>query len=194
MRLILGSQSPQRKEILQFFSHPFEQISPSFDERLIAYHGDPIDYVQTLSIGKSNSLISHHPESVILTADTVVYSENKIFNKPHNEEEGFEMLCTLQGGVHTVYTAVTAAYRNEQYTECASTKVHFHSLNEMQLQLYHKAFRGIDKAGGYGIQMAGSIIVKKLEGCFYNVMGLPLSATQNVLQKVGIDLWHYLCS
>lgn len=192
MRLILGSQSPRRKEILSFFSYPFEQTSPNFAEELVPYTGDPIEYAKILSKGKAQSLASHFPKAAILTADTLVYKDEKIMGKPSDEDAAFEMLKKLNGSWHTVFTSVTALLGNKEVTDCAETKILFHPLSPFQLKQYHQAFKGTDKAGGYSIQMGGSVIVKRIEGCFYNVMGLPISLTCKVLGEIGIDLWRYL--
>jgi septum formation protein len=192
MRLILGSQSPRRREILNYFLIPFDQLSPPFDERLIPYEGDPADYAITLSKGKAAALAALNLDAVVLAADTCVHINDKIMEKPADEKEALEMLRELNGSWHTVYTAVTAQVGEKESTLCAQTRVQFHQVSEDDLMLYHKAFNGTDKAGGYGIQQAGSLIVKRMEGCFYNVMGLPLSATCQVLRNAGIDLWHHL--
>lgn len=192
MRLILGSQSPRRKEILSFFSYPFEQLSPHFAEELVPYTGDPVAYVETLSKGKADSLAHKFPKAVILAADTMVYKEGKMLGKPENEEAAFEMLTELNGSWHTVYSAVTAQAGDHAITLTEETRVQFHEVHDHELARYHRAFKSTDKAGGYGIQLGGSVIVKRIEGCFYNVMGLPLSATCQVLKRQGIDLWHFL--
>ncbi len=194
MRLILGSQSPRRREILNFFSIPFEQIASHFAEELVPFEGDPVFYASSLSEGKASSLITHYPKAVILTADTVVFKEGKIFNKPADEQENFAMLKELNGSWHSVFTAVTAINGIHTCTVCEETRVQFHNLTDPQLHLYHRAFQGTDKAGGYSIQLGGSLIVKRMEGCFYNAMGLPTHALQKVLNEVGINLWHYLPS
>lgn len=191
-RLILGSQSPRRREILSFFSYPFEQISPNFAEELVSFEGDVEAYTKKLSTGKANSLIHRFPKATILTADTVVFKDGKIFNKPANDEEALKMLREFNGSWQSVFTSVTARNHEIESTDCEETKVLFHKVTETQLRLYHEAFNGNDKAGGYGIQMGGSVIVKRMEGCFYNVMGLPIAAVCTVLKKVGIDLWHSL--
>ncbi len=192
MRLILGSQSPRRREILSFFSLPFEQVSPSFDEDAIPFDGDPIAYSKHLSEGKALSLKSTFTDAVILTADTVVYKEGTLYGKPSNEAEAFQILSALNGSWHQVFTAVTATRQDKMITAYDETKVLFHSISPEQIHLYYKAFHGFDKAGGYGIQDGGHVIVKRMEGCFYNVMGLPINALQKVLHAVGIDLWNYL--
>lgn len=194
MRLILGSQSSRRSEILNYFSIPFEQVSSHFAEEIVPFEGDPIQYASILSEGKALSLTSRYPKATILTADTVVFKEGKIFNKPADEQENFAMLKELNGSWHSVFTAVTAIHGMTKCTVCDETRVQFHHLTDPELQLYHRAFQGTDKAGGYSIQMGGSVIVKRMEGCFYNAMGLSIGALQKVLKEVGIDLWHYLPS
>lgn len=190
--LILGSQSPRRKEILEFFKLPFEQHSPPYDESSLPFEGDPISYVQELAKGKALSLQSKFPDKVIVTADTIVFKEGKLFCKPESDKESFEMLKTFNGSWHTVYTAVCAMQGKKIALDYEETQVLFHQLTEEQLHHYHIAFQGKDKAGGYGIQMGGSIIIKRIEGCFYNVMGLPITALRNALLEMGVDLWHYV--
>ncbi|MCH9626685.1 MAG: dTTP/UTP pyrophosphatase [Chlamydiales bacterium] len=192
MQLILGSQSPRRQEILSFFACPFTQVSPPFDEALIPFENDPTAYTQTLSRGKALSLVERYPNAIILTADTCVWKEGKLFEKPADDKEALEMLHALNGARHTVYTAVTAKLGEKEETLCQQTHIQFHHLSTDQLELYHRAFTGTDMAGGYGIQKSGSVIVKWMEGCFYNVMGLPITATCEVLSAMGMDLWHYL--
>lgn len=191
-RLILGSTSPRRQEILSFFSFPFEQLSPYFAEELVPFEGDPISYANTISKGKADSLASRYPQAVILTADTIVFKEGKLFLKPSDDDEALAMLTELNGSWHSVFTSVTVHSGDQQWTQCEETKVLFHTLSPEQLKFYHKAFKGTDKSGGYGIQTGGSVIVKRMEGCFYNVMGLPLGTVRILLEKGGIDLWHYL--
>ena len=190
--LILGSSSPRRKEILGFFKLPFEQSSPPFDEDAIPFTGDPVAYTRKLSEGKALSLREHFPQEVILTADTVVFKEGKLFCKPKSSDENLAMLREFNGKWQTVFTSVTAACGNKQVTEYAQTHLLFHDIEEEQLMHYYQAFSGQEMAGGYGVQMGGSIIIKRMEGCFYNVMGLPITATRSVLKEMGIDLWRYL--
>lgn len=192
MRIILGSQSPRRKEILGFFSLPFEQIKPDFDEEKIEFQGDAIAYAQTLSEGKAAAIAQKHHQAIIITADTVVFCRGKIYNKPADDKEAFHMLSELVGNWHSVFTSLTVRTDADQYSKVEETRVLFHPLSAQQIRLYHTAFNSTDKAGGYGIQMAGSLIVERMEGCFYNVMGLPINALKELLLKIGIDLWDYL--
>ncbi len=190
--LILGSQSPRRKEILGFFSIPFTQAISGFDEEAVPFQGDPVSYVKTLSEGKSAALASHYPDSVILTADTVVYQNGKIFNKPANDAEALQMLDGFVGSWQSVFTSITVRQGAKVFTEVEETKVLFNTPSKDQLRHYHKKLHSADFAGGYGVQMAGSLIINRIEGCFYNIMGLPINTLSRTLAKVDIDLWCYL--
>lgn len=192
MRLILGSSSPRRKEILNYFSYPFKQVSHPFMEDEVIFKGDPSLYAIEIAKAKAEALAATYPNEIILTADTTVFHEGGILNKPKTEQEGFEMLKKLNGNCHSVFTAVVARCDDKAFVDCEETRIYFRKVSEEKLKLYHAAFNGLDKAGGYGIQMGGSVIVERIEGCFYNVMGMPLGALQKVLSKMGIDIWHYL--
>lgn len=192
MKLILGSQSPRRKEILNFFSLPFEQVSPSFDEESVPFDGHPQSYVTTLSAGKAHSLRDRFPKRVIITADTIVYKDGKIFGKPRNKDEAFQNLRELVGHWHTVFTGITVCYFDAEVHVVENTRVLFNSLSDQEIHHYQDSLHCADKAGGYMIQGAGSLIVNRIEGCYYNVMGLPVNALRQALQEIGIDLWQHL--
>jgi septum formation protein len=192
MRLILGSQSPRRKEILSFFAVPFVQIPSAFDEESVLFQGDPIRYAQDLALKKSDELAQRFSDDVILTADTVVYFEGNIYNKPKDEKGAHEMLRKLSGNWHQVFTAVTVRKQGIAFSGIEETKILFHPLTEQQIDLYHQSCSYLDKAGAYAIQQAGSILVARIEGCYYNVMGLPINILKELLLKTGIDLWKYL--
>ncbi len=190
--LILGSQSPRRKEILSFFSLPFQQASSSFDEDLVPFEGDPQAYAQAIAKGKSDDLLRRFPDALILTADTVVYREGKVYNKPKDEEEAFRYLKELVGTWHSVFTAVRLRLNEEEHAITEETRVQFNALSPALIRHYHSRIHWADKAGGYAIQMAGGLIVKKIDGCYYNVMGLPINAVRTLLGKFGIELWAYV--
>lgn len=192
MRLILGSKSPRRHEILSYFSIPFEQISSNFDEEKVIFEGDPEAFAKIIAIGKANDLATLYPEAIILTADTVVYKSGKVYGKPIDEEEAAAILSELQGSSHMVYTAVCVISEGNMYTGIEETKVYFNPLTPLQIHRYLQALHWADKAGGYSAQLAGSLIMPKIEGSFYNVMGLPIHTVAKLLKDVGIDLWDYL--
>ncbi|MEN9343547.1 MAG: Maf-like protein [Chlamydiota bacterium] len=192
MPFILGSGSPRRKEILSLFKLPFIQVSSGFNEDTISFKEDPAEYAKELSIAKAKALSLQFPTDPILTADTVVFFQGKIFNKPLDKQEAFFMLKSLSGKWHQVFTAVSLYYNEQVTTQCEQTKILMHTLSDEQIQLYHAHDPCLDKAGAYAIQGSGGLLVEKIEGCYYNVMGLPIHALQQILLKAGIDLWHYL--
>lgn len=192
MKLVLGSQSPRRAEILRFFHLPFLQTSPHFDEASIPFRGNPQVYVQELAKGKADSLIEDFSNSIILTADTIVYQKGKIYGKPNNEEQASRFLEDLSGKWHSVWTGLTLYSKGKYFCAEEETSVLFHSLTDEQKQLYYQSLPIMDKAGAYMIQGAGSLIVQRIEGCYYNVMGLPVSALNKILLSIGIDLWKHL--
>jgi len=192
MRLILGSQSPRRKEILSYFDLPFTQATPPFDEEAVPFDGDHVKYVCTLAEGKALSLSSVYPDSLILTADTIVWKSGKLYGKPSNSQEAFLILSELVGQWHSVFTAVSLFHNGTVSTTYEETKVLFNSLTPDEIRHYHTKLHLTDKAGGYAIQMAGGLIVNKIDGCYYNVMGFPINSVRTLLLKAGIDLWNYL--
>ncbi len=192
MKILLGSQSPRRKEILSFFKIDFIQATSDFDEDQVPFQNNPSEFVKILSKGKADTLSFRYPNLPILTADTIVYREGKIFQKPKNRQEAAESLTELSGKWHSVFTGLTLNFKGIDYQGFDETKVLFNSISHNQLECYLNSLPYHDKAGGYMIQGAGSIIVNKIEGCYYNVMGLPIHLLNNLLQNIGIDLWHYL--
>lgn len=190
VQIILGSQSPRRQEILSYFAIPFQQVAPIFDEDAIPFYDDPEGFVCQLSKGKADSLRQQFPHAVIITADTIVYRLGKIFGKPRNLEEAFQFLSELAGQWHTVYTGVSVCYKEKEFHRAEGTKVLFNALNSDQIRHYHGKIYWADKAGGYAIQKEGGLIIRRIEGCYYNVMGFPINTVNDLLNMIGIDLWN----
>lgn len=188
MHCILGSASPRRAAILEFFDIDFIQIPSCFREESIPFSGDPVLYVRTLAEAKGAELSSRHPEALILTADTVVYLDGKIYNKPVDEEEATRFLLELSGKEHFVYTALSVSKRGTVKTEIEKTGVTFYPIEKETIPNYLHAIGYQDKAGGYSVERGGSLLVRKFDGCYYNVLGLPLHALQVLLHSEGIDL------
>ncbi|MBA2727413.1 MAG: septum formation protein Maf [Parachlamydiaceae bacterium] len=192
MLLILGSQSPRRAEIMGYFSLPFEQMNSGFDEESVHFNGDSKAYVTELSESKAEVLAAKYPERPILTADTVVYRNGKIYNKPQDELEAIAMLNELAGGWHSVFTGVSLRLGNKHFSKVGETQVLFNFLTKDEIQKYNSSLHLYDKAGSYQLQGAGGIIVKEVKGCYYNVVGLPINVVRELLNEIGIDLWNYL--
>ncbi len=191
-QLILGSNSPRRREILGFFSIPFTQASPNFDEDAVPYENPPEDFVCRLSLGKAKSLASLHPHAIILTADTIVYREGKIYGKPKDRQDAHRILRELSGEWHEVYTGITLTKGDKVFSKAEKTRVLFNPLTDQEISHYHNSIECSDKAGAYGIQQGGGVVIRKIEGCFYNVMGLPINTLRELFSNIGIDLWRWL--
>jgi septum formation protein len=187
--LLLGSSSPRRQEILRYFSLPFRAVASGFDETQVPYEGRPAAYAEEVARRKAAALVLAHPEATILTADTVVALGSRLFLKPESHQEAKSMLSELSGKEHTVYTGVAVAQGEKLFSDVESTRVCFVELSPDEIDKYVNLLSPLDKSGGYAIQQGGGIIVKRIEGCYYNVMGLPLQTTRRLLGKAGIDLW-----
>lgn len=173
-RIILASQSPRRQELLKMLDLPFEILaSTSFNEE-IPVHLAPHQVPEELAKQKA-AQVKLQPHDLLITADTVVLLDNKILGKPHTTEGAIEMLSQLQGRIHTVVTGVCITSQKRQESFSCHTQVHFAPLSQEQIVHYVKTYQPLDKAGAYGIQeWIGAVAVSKIEGSFYNVMGLPL--------------------
>jgi septum formation protein len=190
--LILASQSPRRQEILGYFSLPFKAVTSHFDEGLIPFEDNPTDFVVQIALGKAKALLSSFPNDAILAADTTVYREGKNYGKPANVEEAFQALSELAGQWHSVFTGLALVKDNQIWTTYEETRVLFNPLTPEEIRHYHKKLHWSDKAGGYAVQMAGGLAINRIEGCYYNVMGLPINSVRRLLLNVEIDLWNYL--
>jgi len=190
--IVLGSQSPRRKEILGFFDLPFETATSNFDEDSVPFNKDPADYALALARGKATALKKQYPDAIILTADTVVHKSGKVYNKAKDLEEAFSFLTDLAGQWHSVFTAVYAMKGDQEHHAWEETKVLFNPLSPDEIRHYHSKIHWEDKAGGYAIQMGAGLIVSRIEGCYYNVMGLPINSVRKLLKKFDIELWDYV--
>jgi septum formation protein len=192
IRLILASQSPRRKEILSYFTLPFEQVVPPYCEESVPYCGEPERYVKTLSEGKNRSLERLYPSGTILSADTIVCCEGKLYGKPESLEQAIQFLNALQGKWHTVMTAVSLSHAGAIETVVTETNVLIRSMDNQEIAEYLHRIKWSDKAGGYMVQQGGGMIVERIEGCFTNVMGLPIGALNQLFKSIGIHLTQWI--
>jgi septum formation protein len=181
-KLILASNSPRRKEILRASGFDFEVIvrptSEEFDQAM-AHQEVP----EFLAKKKAECFNDFDDNYLILTADTVVVLENKIINKPENQQQAFEMLSALSGKTHKVITGVCIKNGSEYDNFIDITKVAFDELTEAEIWFYIKNHHPMDKAGAYGVQdFIGMIGIPKIEGSFYTVMGLPVHLIYKALK------------
>ncbi len=190
MKIVLGSNSPRRKEVLEELKLSFKTITNNFDESLIEYKSSPEQYVKELAKAKAESLeplVS--ADTLLLCGDTIVFSKGKIYPKPSDLDEAFGFLKHLSGETHEVYSGLCLAYKNKYYIAFDKTTVSFRTLSDSMIKTYFNLIEPLDKAGGYAIQGAGSLIVSKIDGCYFNVMGMPMNALIEVFEKSGYNLW-----
>lgn len=187
MRYVLASASERRKELLQRIVKDFDILVSNFDEEKVIYNKDIEAYVIELAYGKAKDVLSKVAEdSVIIAADTIVVHNGEILGKPKSPEDAFRMLKLLSGNVHRVYSAVVVINNLNKRIEkeCLFTEVKFSELTEKEIMEYIKTGEPLDKAGAYGIQGLGGLFVEKINGCYYNVVGLPLNLLNKMIKKV----------
>jgi len=185
-RLVLASRSPRRQELLNQVGISFSVRKANIDESEITAH-HPIEKVKQLAVLKGKSVPFKHNE-VILSADTVVAHKQKIFEKPINKVDAYQMISQLSGDVHDVFTGVMIRSVNDEIVFAERTKVEFWPLSVKEIEKYAATNEPYDKAGAYGIQSLGAIFVKRIIGDYYNVVGLPISRVVKELRKFGVDL------
>ena len=188
MKIILASQSPRRKELLERMGiRDFETISPNVDES--AFHGlPPEELVRRLSAEKAAAVAGRVGEdAIVIAADTVVALEGAVLGKPADELDAFKMLSALSGVRHQVYTGVTVCRGGEKQTAHEVTDVTFRELSEEEIEHYIATGEPMDKAGAYGIQGYGALLIQGISGDYYNVMGLPVCRLSGMLARFGVD-------
>ena len=182
-KIYLASKSPRRKEIMALAGLDFEVISPECDENIEAVH--PGDYCMELSRRKAlagSEMIGQQEGCIIIGADTIVFNDGQIMGKPHDEEQAFEMLRSLSGHTHEVYTGVTVIAGTHINSFYEKTLVTFFDISDEDLLDYIRTGEPMDKAGAYGIQGRGCFLVEKIDGDYFNVMGLPVARLVRMLK------------
>ena len=172
MQLILASASPRRKALLSLFGIPFTVRAADIDETMDP-EKPPFDEVARVSRSKALA-VSREDSDIVIAADTIVVCEGKVLGKPHSEEEAAAMLHLLSGRDHQVMTGCTILYGDRVETFTEATSLHFRPLSEKEILKYVRSGEPMDKAGAYGIQGGAALFCEKLEGDYYNVMGLPV--------------------
>lgn len=184
--IILASSSPRRKELLTMAGIDFSVLSVQTDE-LIPPGTSPQKAVQMLALQKVSAVckLQKQQGKTIIAADTIVTLDNKIFGKPHTRQEAYAMLSALSGKRHQVFTGVCVhPPKGESLTFYEKTEVEFYCLSAQEIEAYIATGEPMDKAGAYGIQGKGALLVRKIDGDFYNVMGLPIGRLVRVLHSI----------
>lgn len=188
-KIILASQSPRRKQLLEWAEIPFEVIVQPTDESFPANIPEEevaIHIARNKAEAVQQILRSEHRELPILAADTIVVLNGKIIGKPVDRNDAIEILTALSGNKHTVITGVVIASNQRTISFADATEVVFHHLTKEQIEFYVDKYKPYDKAGAYAIQeWIGVVGIKSINGDFYNVMGLPVSRVVRELNKLN---------
>lgn len=190
--IYLASASPRRKELLQQIGVEFEQISACVDETPL--HGEaPLEYVRRLAQAKAQAgleSLSGMAAAPVLGSDTTVVLAGKILGKPENQQHAIDMLLALSNQTHQVITAVALASSAATTVTHAITEVTFGAISEQEALTYWNTTEPKDKAGAYGIQGLGAVFVKRIEGSYSAVVGLPLYETRQLLKQANVAVWQ----
>jgi len=190
-RIILASGSPRRKQLLEQVGIPYEVIVSNVDETI---SGLPDVQVRDLALRKANAVRNMiQGNAIIIAADTLVYIDGQVLGKPDSPDDAFDMLQTLQGRCHTVYTGVAVlsieAGKVSQQAFVDATRVYFRSLSDTEIWAYIGTGEPFDKAGAYGVQDKGALLVDRVEGDFFTVVGLPVAKLATALREIGVEVW-----
>lgn len=187
MNIILASGSPRRRQLLEQLGLSFTVQSSDVDES-VEPGLSPAAMVEQLSLRKGQAVAERvGPDSLVLAADTVVALEDAVLGKPQDQAKAVSMLTSLSGKTHQVYTGVTLLGGGRRVTEHETTAVTFRSLSREEIVAYVDTGEPMDKAGAYGIQGYGALLVERLEGDYFNVMGLPLCRLGRMLAAFGVE-------
>jgi len=190
-RLILASASPRREHLLRQIGLRFE-IMPSSVNEEIASSELPIEAVMRLAMAKANDVYTKVDGArTVMAADTIVVKNSSILGKPENEDEAFNMLKFLQGGWHEVYSgiAVLDSECELEINDFEVTSVKMTSMDDETIRKYIASGEPLDKAGSYAIQGRGAVFVERINGCYYNVVGLPIFKLFRMLKQCGITVF-----
>jgi septum formation protein len=182
MKIILASASPRRKELLTLAGIEYDVIVSQCEETL-PDGITPDKAVEELAKQKAEDVFSRNSDALIIAADTVVALGNTILGNPKDEEDAFNMLSSLSGRRHTVFTGVCIRTKDKTDIFHVATEVEFYDLTEKEIRDYIATKEPMDKAGAYGIQGKGFVLVKGIHGDYFNVVGLPLAETVRHLNK-----------
>lgn len=188
-KLILASASPRRKQLLSQLGLDFT-VEPSNDDENIRANLPPEITVVTLAEAKAANVARRHNEGLVLGADTIVVIDGLILGKPRDAGHAREMLSRLSGRWHAVYTglALIDAETGRLIKDVEESRVKFKNLSKGEIENYINTGEPLDKAGAYGIQGKGALLVEKIEGCYYNIVGLPLFKLNTLLLEFGIKI------
>ena len=189
MAVVLASGSPRRRELMGMLGVKDMKIIPAKGEEIPPEGAGPAELVVALAAAKGREVAAQCAgDDVIIAADTIVWHDGRVFGKPHSREQAAEMLRSLSGRAHEVYTGVVAIKNGREVSGAERSVVRFRELSEDEIQRYIDTGEPMDKAGAYGAQGKAALFVRGIEGDFFNVMGLPLCRLGAMLKEQGVVL------
>ncbi|MFA6135821.1 MAG: Maf family protein [Candidatus Paceibacterota bacterium] len=188
-KIVLASSSPRRKELLSQVGLQFE-VDPSNYQEDMSLKMEPSKLAEYLSLGKAKDVALKHKDSIIIAADTFCVLDGEFLGKPKTEERAKAMLSKLSGRVHSVITgfAIIDTKTNKQVSKSVETKVYFKNLSDYEINAYVASGEPLDKGGGYAMQGIASLFIERIEGDYFNIIGLPIFSLSVELKKFGINI------
>jgi septum formation protein len=188
-KIVLASESPQRREILEMTGLKFTVCASDYEEEL-DLKLTPRALARFLSRKKAEVVAGRYKDAIIIAADTFIVFKGRLLGKPHTDEEAGKMLQMLNGRAHSVLTGFTIidTDSNRALSRSVATRVYFKKLGCQEISSYVKSGEPLDKAGAYAIQGLGAALIHKIEGDYFNVVGLPLNAVKENLKKFGVRI------
>jgi septum formation protein len=188
-RIILASSSPRRKQLLEQLGISFDCCPARIDEDL-GTEETAREAVRRIALNKAEKASEMVRNSIIIAADTMVVCNGEVLGKPDNARDAFNKLYKLKGREHEVITAVCVMDTENGQCEVQDeiTRVYFRDISDEEIRAYIRTEEPMDKAGAYGIQGMGAVFVDRIEGCYFNVVGLPLKHLYSMLQRQGVKL------
>jgi septum formation protein len=190
LTLILASESPRRAELLRQVAIPFRVVAPAVSEELSG-RPSPEEMVALLALRKARAVSDRLPDGYVLGADTIVLHGETVLGKPVDSDDAARMLRLLSGDRHSVLTGLALVNAANGYLleRLSLTQVWIKTLADDEIKAYIATGEPFDKAGAYGIQGKGALLVEKIEGCYFNVVGLPLSLLNEMITEMNIPTW-----
>ncbi len=188
--IVLASASPRRAELLRQIGLEFEIVTSGVAEDEVKER-DPVRLAERLALSKAQAVAASLDRAIVIGADTVVCAGGELLGKPASQQEAMHMLRLLSGRSHQVMTGVAVIRQPKMQMLCRveTTKVFMRPLTEEEIRWYINTGEPFDKAGAYGIQGKGGLLIDRIEGCYFNVVGLPLSLTASLLKESGINVF-----
>jgi septum formation protein len=186
-KIVLASRSPRRQALLTGLGLEFE-VQPADIDETPELHEQAYDLVTRLSVSKARAIAKYHPDTLIIAADTTVVLGEQFLEKPRDLAQKRKFISLLAGQPHTVLTGHTVAYGEKLEQRTVATQVYVRNLSAQEIDWYVSTGEGLDKAGGYAIQGHGAALIDRIEGCYFNVVGMSVATVFELCQNLDVPL------